>query len=270
VTDADAAVTVKLTELVVVPFGVTTVTGPVVAPSGTRVVIDVSETTVKSAFVPLKRTAVAPVKNLPPMSTDCPTGPPDGLVPLIAGADAVVPEPDEDVGELDPDDAVTVKEPSLVTVPFGVTTLIDPLVAAEGTFVVIWPSEATLKSALVPLKSTAVAPVKLLPITCTIVPGVPLEGVKPPIALGATAVGAVPVELAAGGVFAVAELIVAGTSSTGAGAVADAGIAGTAAACGFAGFGFRAASVTVEVGDAATGVFFVSWRIGAAGAGFAV
>ena len=181
-------------------------------------------------------------------------------------------EPDEDVGELDPDDAVTVKEPSLVTVPFGVTTLIGPLVATEGTFVVIWPSEATLKSALVPLKSTAVAPVKLLPITCTIVPGAPLEGVKPPIALGATAVGAVPVELAADGVFAVAELVGAGAgaSSTGAGAVADAGIAGTAAACGFAGFGFRAASVTVEAGDAATGVFFVSWRIGAAGAGFEV
>jgi hypothetical protein len=162
VTDAEAAVTVKVAELVAVPVGVTTVTGPVVAPSGTCVAIDVSETTVNSALTPLKRTAVAPVKNLPPMPTDCPTGPLAGLVPLIAGADAVVPE--EGVGG-DPDDAVTVNEPSLETVPLGVTTLIGPLVAAEGTFVVIWPSDVTLKSALVPLKSTAVAPVKLLPIT---------------------------------------------------------------------------------------------------------
>src|SRR5206468_2923608 len=111
--------------------------------------------------------------------------------------------------------------------------------ASRPTFPTRRSSDLTLKSALVPLKSTAVAPVKLLPITCTIVPGAPLEGAKPPIALGATAVGAVPVELAAGGVFAVAELVGAGASSTGAGAVADAGIAGTAAACGFAGFGFR-------------------------------
>jgi hypothetical protein len=262
VTDADAAVTLKLAELVAVPFGVTSVIGPVVAPSGTCVVINVSETTVNSALAPLKRTAVAPVKNLPPMPTDCPTGPLAGLVALIAGADAAVPDP-EDAG-----DAVTVNEPSLVTVAFGVTTLIGPLVAAEGTFVVIWPSDVTLKSALVPLKSTAVAPVKLLPITCTIVLGAALEGVKPAIAVAATTAGAVPVELAAGCVFAAAEVVVAGASSTGAGAVAEAGVAVTLAACGFAGFGFGAASANVGAEAASTGIFFVSCRIGAAGAGF--
>src|SRR5207253_6668139 len=107
-----------------------------------------------------------------------------------------------------------------------------------------------------PLKSTAVAPVKLLPITCTIVPGAPFEGVKPPTAAGATAAGAVPVEVTAGGVFAAAGGVVAGASSIGAGAVAEAGVAGTLAACGFAGlgfgFGFGAASGTVDAGADST------------------
>jgi hypothetical protein len=52
---------VKLAELVVVPFGVTTVIGPLVAPEGTRVVMP-SPLAVKSALVPLKRTAVAPLR----------------------------------------------------------------------------------------------------------------------------------------------------------------------------------------------------------------
>ena len=145
---------------------------------------------------------------------------------------------------------------------------VGPLVAAAGTFVVSWPSELTLKSALVPLKSTAVAPVKLLPITCTIVPGAPLEGVKPPIAVGATAAAAVLVEVTAGAAFAAAEVVVAGTSSTGAGAIAEAGVAVTRAACDFAGFGFGTACASEGAGAASTGSFFVSCRIGAAGTGF--
>ena len=74
--------------------------------------------------------------------------------------------------------------------PLGVTTVIGPLVAPSGTFVVSWPSELTENGALAPLNVTAVAPVNALPTTCTYVPTGPPEGVKPLSdgATGATAV----------------------------------------------------------------------------------
>src|SRR2546426_3746335 len=72
----------------------------------------------------------------------------------------------------------TVKLPALLAVPPGVVTLIGPLVAPAGTVAVMVVAEPTVKLALVPLNSTAVAPVKLAPLIVTLVPTGPLVGVK--------------------------------------------------------------------------------------------
>src|SRR5277367_4671064 len=64
----------------VLPPEVVTVTLPEVAPAGTVVVISVAETTVKAADVPLKLTAVAPVKPLPRILTFVPVFPTVGAV----------------------------------------------------------------------------------------------------------------------------------------------------------------------------------------------
>jgi hypothetical protein len=109
-------VTVKLDELVAVPFGVVTDTGPLVAPAGTTAAIKPSDVTVKLAATPLNVTDVAPVKRRPPMLMVEPLGPLPGLIPLISGA----------VG-------VTVKAAELVAVPFSVVTEIVPVVAPAGT-----------------------------------------------------------------------------------------------------------------------------------------
>lgn len=106
----------KLEELVAVPFGVVTETGPLDAPAGTTAVISPSALTVKLAATPLNLTDVAPVKPRPPMLTLEPTGPLPGLVPLISGAAGV-----------------TVNAAALVAVPFAVDTEIGPLVASAGT-----------------------------------------------------------------------------------------------------------------------------------------
>jgi len=82
--------------------------------------------------------------------------------------------------------AVTVKLPLLVAVPPGVVTLIGPVVAPLGTVAVIEVAELTLKPALTPLKATALAPVKLVPLMLTLVPTGPLPGVKPLIVGGLT------------------------------------------------------------------------------------
>ena len=78
--------------------------------------------------------------------------------------------------------AFTVNEAALVPVPDGVVTLIGPLVAPTGSVVVIWVALFTVKGvAGVPLKLTAVAPVKLVPVMTTVVgvvPAQPLLGVK--------------------------------------------------------------------------------------------
>ena len=63
-----------------------TFTAPLVAPAGTVAVICVSLTTVKLvAAVPLKLTAVAPVKPVPVMATVAPTAPLSGLMLLRVG-----------------------------------------------------------------------------------------------------------------------------------------------------------------------------------------
>src|SRR5947207_9752636 len=72
----------------------------------------------------------------------------------------------------------TVKLAALLAVPPGVVTLIGPLVAPAGTVVVIAVAEFTVKLALTLLNSTAVAPLKLVPLIVTLVPTGPLLGVK--------------------------------------------------------------------------------------------
>lgn len=145
--------TAKLSELVAVPYGVVTLMGPVVAPLGTEVVIWLSELTVNVAEVPLKFTAVAPVKPEPEMVTPAPTNPLVGENELIAGPFGV-----------------TVKLPELVPVPNDVLTLIGPVVAPVGTEAVTWVFELTVKPVDVPLNFTATAPVNQVPVIVTLAP----------------------------------------------------------------------------------------------------
>ena len=70
----------------------------------------------KPAAVPLKLTAVAPVKFVPLIVTLVPAGPLVGVKPVIVGALAAI-----------------VKLLGLVAVPSGVVTLTGPVVAPAGT-----------------------------------------------------------------------------------------------------------------------------------------
>src|SRR5438876_353704 len=173
------AVTAKLLELVAVPPGVVTLSGPLVAPLGTVAEIEVAELTAKLALVPLSVTAVAPVKAVPLIVTLVPTGPPGGVKLVIVGA------------------VVTAELLVLVAVPPGVVTLSGPLVAPLGTVAAIVVAELTEKLAFAPLNVTAVAPVKFVPVIVTMVPTGPLVGVKLVI-VGALAVTVKLLELVAG------------------------------------------------------------------------
>ena len=78
--------TVKSPELLAVWPPVVTEICPVVAPEGTVAVIEVSEVTLKLvAAVVLKVTELAPVKPLPVIVTDDPTGPLAGENELMTG-----------------------------------------------------------------------------------------------------------------------------------------------------------------------------------------
>lgn len=164
-------VTVKLLALVAVPPGVVTVMAPVEAPEGTVAVIWVLEFTVKVALVPANLTLDAPVKFVPVIVTDVPTGPLAGENDEIAGTP----------------DGVTSKLDALVPVPSGgLTTEIGPSVAPVGTVAVICVSELITKSAPVPLNSTFWAPVNPVPEMTTEVPIGPLVGLNDEI-VGAAA-----------------------------------------------------------------------------------
>jgi hypothetical protein len=160
--------TVKLLLLVAVPPGVVTLIGPVVAPEGTVARISVADATVKLALTPLKRTAEAPLKWLPVMSTIVPAGPLVGEKPVIVGG------------------GMTVKLLLLLAVPPGVVTLIGPVVAPAGTVAWIAVAELTVKPAFTSLKRTAVAPPKFVPLIVTLVPAGPLVGEKPVMVGGLT------------------------------------------------------------------------------------
>lgn len=89
-------VTVKLVALVPVPPMLVTAMGPVVAPEGTTATIVVSESVENIADVPLKVTAKTwvvggedPMKLVPVIVTDVPTGPLVGVNEVIVGAEIV-------------------------------------------------------------------------------------------------------------------------------------------------------------------------------------
>ena len=156
-----AAETEKLAADVAVPPGVVIVILPVVAPGGTPAVIFVPLFTVKVADVPLNFTELAPVKFVPVMATLVPVVPVVGVKLVIVGALAV-----------------TVKALGEAALPPGVVTRIEPVVAPAGTLVVICVALFTVKVADVPLKESADAPVKFVPVMDTLVPEAPLVGVK--------------------------------------------------------------------------------------------
>jgi hypothetical protein len=163
-------VTVKSVALVAVPPGVVTVIFPVVAPEGTVAVILVEEFTVKAADTLLNLTADVvkpePLKLVPLMVTEVPTGPEVGEKELIVGFGGLV----------------TSKLLSLVAVPPGVVTRIFPSVAPEGTVAVILVEEFTVKDADTLLNVTEVVvkpvPLKFVPLIVTEVPMGPEVGEK--------------------------------------------------------------------------------------------
>ena len=116
----------------------------------------------------LDRLTTAPPLGAGPLSVTVPVEelPPVTLVGLRLS--------DESVGAL----AVTVKLLALVAVPPGVVTLIGRVVAPLGTVADIVVAELTEKFALVPLKVTAVAPAKFVPVIVTPLPTEPLVGLK--------------------------------------------------------------------------------------------
>src|SRR6478672_12453319 len=103
--------------------------------------------------------AVTPVKVVPVIVTPVPTGPVAGAKELMAGV--IVKR------------VVVIKGP-----PPGVVTVMGPVVAPAGTVVVIVPGVPSVKAAATPLKETAVAPVKAVPVIVTFVPAGPKVGVN--------------------------------------------------------------------------------------------
>jgi hypothetical protein len=155
-------VTVKLLAEVPVPDGVVTEMGPVVALFGTVVVICVELTTLKGAPAgPLKVTAVVPVKFVPVMVTLVFAGPLVGVKPVMVGA-------------------LTAKLPAEVAVPPGVVTEMGPVVALFGTVVVICVALSTANGGSPddPWNATDLTQMKFVPVIVTLVPGMPLVGVK--------------------------------------------------------------------------------------------
>lgn len=128
--------------------------GPVIAPTGTVAVTVPELLTVKAAAFPLNETVVAPVKLVPLIVTLVPAAPRLGAKEVMAG--------------------ITVKRVVVTKGPLGVVMVMSPVVAPEGTVVVIVPEGSTEKVAAVPLNETAVAPAK--PVIVTLVPTVPKVG----------------------------------------------------------------------------------------------
>jgi hypothetical protein len=164
--------TVKLAVLVAVPPGVVTEILPVVAPVGTVAVICVAEFTVNDvALVVLNFTTLVvklapltvPLKFVPVIVTDVPTGPKVGVNELIVGAGT----------------GVTVKLVALVFCPAAVYTWIGPVVAPAGTTAVALVVVAFVGvTRLEVLKRTPVTVELNVPLTVTVEPTMPLEGEK--------------------------------------------------------------------------------------------
>jgi len=111
--------------------------------------------------VPFSFTAVAPLRLVPVIVTAVPAGP-------LVGVKVVI------VGEVTA--AVTVKLAAELALPPEVVTETFPVVALLGTVAVIWLALFTVKVADIPLKDTADAPLKFVPVTTTAVPTGPLVG----------------------------------------------------------------------------------------------
>jgi hypothetical protein len=175
-----AVVTLKPWELQSLPPGVVTQIFPVVAPLGTVAVIFVEDFTVNVAEAPWNVTLVAPVKFVPVIVTVVPTGPEVGEKEVTVGGAA----------------AVTVKFWELAAVPSGVVTLIGPVVAPEGTVVVILVFEFAVNVADTPSNVTLVAAMRSVPVIATDVPTGPLVGENEEI-VGAAAQDAGAITIAA-------------------------------------------------------------------------
>lgn len=141
--------------------------GPVVAPLGTVARSWMSESMVKDvAGVPLKVTALVPVKPLPARVTWVSAG------PLVGEKEVMVGGPR------------TVKGVAEELVPSRLETEMGPLVALPCTTARSRVSEITVKVPVVLkiptilLNDTLVVPVKYLPVMVTSVPTGPLVGVK--------------------------------------------------------------------------------------------
>jgi hypothetical protein len=155
-------VTVNTGPLSALPAPFVTRIVPVVVPAATVARSTVSLSIVKlDAAVPLKVTAVTPVKPTPWTVTSVPTGPLVGAKEVIEGGRG------------------TMKLEALVAVPPGPVTLIAPVVVPAATVARSTVSLSMVKlEAAVPLKDTAVTPVKREPWTVTCVPTGPLVGAK--------------------------------------------------------------------------------------------
>jgi hypothetical protein len=164
--------TVKFVALVAVPPGVVTLILPVVAPVGTVAVICVAEFTVNVvALVVLNFTELVvkvapltvPLKFVPVIVTDVPTGPKAGVNEVIVGAGAVA----------------TVKLVALVRCPAAVYTWIGPVVAPAGTTAVTEVALVVVGvTRLEVLKRTWVGAVVNVPLIVTVVPTKPAAGEK--------------------------------------------------------------------------------------------
>jgi hypothetical protein len=165
--------TVKLDALVTttpVPFTRTEI-GPVVAPTGTDVVMLVLVEPVTVANVPLKRTSLLAgvvLKLVPLITTEAVTDPLVGVKPVIVGF------------------GITVKLEALVTVtPVPLTnTEIGPVVAPSGTVAVMLVDVLAVTLAIAPLKRTSLLAgvvLKFVPTTVIEAPDDPVAGLNPVI-----------------------------------------------------------------------------------------
>jgi hypothetical protein len=148
-------VTVNVLALEVPPaFSTVRLTAPL-SPTGTVTVMDVVVLLVLVAVVEPNLTVALPML-VPVIVTVAPTPPLVGFINVMKGP--------------------TLKSgPS--SLPAGFATLILPVVAPDGTVVVIFVAEITLNDdTAVPLNFTAVAPVKPVPVISTSVPTAPLFG----------------------------------------------------------------------------------------------
>ncbi len=145
--------------LVPIPPGVVTATFPE-DPNATTAMMLVAETTVNdAAAVPPKLTAVAPVKLVPVIVTVIPLTPLVGVKEVIVGAGIKI-------------------KPGLVAVPPGVVTETLPEDPDATTAVMLVADTTINETAAIPPKLTAVAPVKFVPVTVTVMPLPALVGVN--------------------------------------------------------------------------------------------